>query len=191
MRAVERRISALVLMAGSYSWFARVDSKDPDIIALKKQVGEERLKKYVEEYRWQDPVNYVGHSAPAASLLRFPLGPPHRTLTAGREGHCPQAYRIYPGLRLLLARAQLGPPDYAPEPRICQVATSVLSHPILDNGDAGRFPSPWPSLPRGPSRGERSVGSRLPPSPPWAQGGEGSGFEFDSPISTLRERGRG
>ncbi len=127
MPAVEKRISALVLMAGSYSWFARVDSKDPEIIALKKQVGEERLKKYVEEYRWQDPVNYVGHSAPAASLLQFPPGPPHRTLTAGREGYCPQAYRKYPGLRLLLALAQLGPPDYAPGSRICQVANSVLS----------------------------------------------------------------
>ena len=68
----EKRINSFVLMAGGFADEEYVfDPNNADMRKLRERVGDEALRAYFREYAWDDPVNLVGHSAPAAVFLQF------------------------------------------------------------------------------------------------------------------------
>ena len=72
LAGVEKRIGSFVLMAGGFADEAYVfDEENPDMVKLRARVGDERLRDYFRTYAWDDPANFVGHSAPAAVFLQF------------------------------------------------------------------------------------------------------------------------
>jgi dienelactone hydrolase len=72
LAGVEKRIGSFVLMAGGFADQEYVfDSKNAEMQKLRERVGEATLHDYFRKYAWDDPVNFVGHSAPAAVFLQF------------------------------------------------------------------------------------------------------------------------
>ena len=72
LSGVEKRIQSFVLMAGSFAAEEYVlDPENQDMLAMRKQIGDEKIKAYLAKYSWNDPVHYVGHSAPAFVFLQF------------------------------------------------------------------------------------------------------------------------
>jgi dienelactone hydrolase len=72
LAGVEKRIGSFVLMAGSYSDEEYVfDTENEALLKLRERVGDERIRAYFRDYAWDDPVHFVGHSAPAAVFLQF------------------------------------------------------------------------------------------------------------------------
>jgi len=72
LAGVEKRIGSFVLMAGVFADEEYVfDSTTPAIVEFRKRIGEEALRDFFRQYAFDDPVNFIGHSAPAAVLLQF------------------------------------------------------------------------------------------------------------------------
>jgi dienelactone hydrolase len=75
LAGVETRIDSYVLMAGNYAteetYFA---SKDPKILAQRKQLGDEALRDYFYNYAWDDPAYFLGHTDRESILLQFASG---------------------------------------------------------------------------------------------------------------------
>jgi cephalosporin-C deacetylase-like acetyl esterase len=72
LAGVEKRIGAFVLMAGVFADEEYVfESKTPAIAEFRKRIGEEALRDFFRQYAFDDPVYFIGHSAPAAVLLQF------------------------------------------------------------------------------------------------------------------------
>jgi hypothetical protein len=75
LAAVEKRISAFVLMAGSYNdeEFLRNASSGP-VFEWKQQVGKEKFEQYIHDYVWDDPVHFIGHTDGHSIFLQFATG---------------------------------------------------------------------------------------------------------------------
>lgn len=72
LSAVEKRINSFVLMAGVFADEEYVfDPDNAEMMKLRGRVGDEPLREYFRKYAWDDPVNFIGHSAPAAVLLQY------------------------------------------------------------------------------------------------------------------------
>jgi dienelactone hydrolase len=72
LAAVEKRIGSFVLMAGNYADEEYVfDPNNPQMLAIRRRIGDDRIRAYAREYAWDDPVYFVGHAAPAAVFLQF------------------------------------------------------------------------------------------------------------------------
>jgi len=75
LAGVETRIDSYVLMAGNYAteetYFA---SKDPKILAQRKQLGDEALRDYFYNYAWDDPAYFLGHTDRESIFLQFASG---------------------------------------------------------------------------------------------------------------------
>jgi dienelactone hydrolase len=72
LSGVEKRINSFVLMAGGFANEEYVfDPDNPEMVKLRERVGDEAVRAYFQNYAWDDPANFVGHSAPAAVLLQF------------------------------------------------------------------------------------------------------------------------
>src|SRR5579859_1114969 len=75
LAGVETRIVAYVLMASGYSdeeeAFA---SNDPERMARIKEVGEGNVREYFQEYAWDDPVYFLGHTDRESIFLQFATG---------------------------------------------------------------------------------------------------------------------
>ena len=72
LAGVEKRIGSFVLMAGVFADEQFVfDSETPALVQFRKRVGEEALRDFFREHAFDDPVYFIGHSAPAAVLLQF------------------------------------------------------------------------------------------------------------------------
>ncbi len=72
LSGVEKRIGAFVLMAGVFADEEYIfDSKTPAIMEFRKRIGEEALRDFFREHAFDDPVYFIGHSAPAAVFLQF------------------------------------------------------------------------------------------------------------------------
>jgi dienelactone hydrolase len=72
LSGVEKRIQSFVLMAGSFAAEEYVmDPENQDMVAMRKQIGDEKIKAYLTKYSWNDPIHYVGHSGPAFVFLQF------------------------------------------------------------------------------------------------------------------------
>jgi cephalosporin-C deacetylase-like acetyl esterase len=71
LSGVEKRIGSFVLMSGVFADEEYVfDSNTPAIAEFRKRIGEEPLGGFFREYAFDDPVYFIGHSAPAAVLLQ-------------------------------------------------------------------------------------------------------------------------
>lgn len=72
LAGVERRIGSFVLMAGVYADEEYVfDPENEEMRKLRERLGEERVRRYFREYAWDDPVHFIGRSAPAAVFLQY------------------------------------------------------------------------------------------------------------------------
>ena len=72
LAGVEKRIGSFVLMAGGFADEAYVfDPENAEMVKLRARLGDERIRDYFRKYAWDDPANFVGHSAPAAVFLQF------------------------------------------------------------------------------------------------------------------------
>jgi len=72
LAAVDRRAKALVLVGGlGATRDAYVDSNEPDMVALRREVPAGQLQKYVEVVGVLDAVRYVPSAAPAPLLFQF------------------------------------------------------------------------------------------------------------------------
>jgi hypothetical protein len=72
LAGVETRICCYVLMASGYS--DQEDtflSRDPEILRLRKQVGDDTLREYFHEYAFDDPVYFTGHTDRESIFLQF------------------------------------------------------------------------------------------------------------------------
>lgn len=72
LAGVEKRINSFVLMAGGFS-----DEEylfDPDntaMLAVRKRIGDEKIRAFLRKYAYGDAAYFVGHSAPAAVFLQY------------------------------------------------------------------------------------------------------------------------
>jgi hypothetical protein len=72
LSGVEKRINSFVLMAGGFADEEYVfDADNADMRKLRERVGVEALRQYFRKYAWDDPINFISHSAPAAVFLQF------------------------------------------------------------------------------------------------------------------------
>lgn len=72
LSAVEKRIGSFVLMAGGFADEEYVfDSENAEMRKLRERIGDEKIREHFRKYAWDDPVNFIGHSAPAAVFLQF------------------------------------------------------------------------------------------------------------------------
>lgn len=83
LAAVEKRISSFALMAGVFADEEYIFSSSAiDVVQFRQKNGEEALRDFFREYAFDDPVHFIGHSAPAAVFLQFGEddgGIPHQT----------------------------------------------------------------------------------------------------------------
>jgi cephalosporin-C deacetylase-like acetyl esterase len=72
LSAVEKRIGSFVLMAGVFADEEFVfDSVTPAIVQFRRRVGEKALRDFFQQYAFDDPIHFIGHSAPASIFLQF------------------------------------------------------------------------------------------------------------------------
>lgn len=72
LTGVEKRIGTFVLMAGSFANEEYVfDPNNAEMRKVRARMGDATLRDYFRKYAWDDPVHFVGHSAPAAVFLQF------------------------------------------------------------------------------------------------------------------------
>jgi len=74
LSGVEKRIGTFVLMAGSFAVEEYVfDPANAEMRKVRALMGDAKLRDYFRKHAWDDPVHFVGHSAPAAVFLQFGL----------------------------------------------------------------------------------------------------------------------
>lgn len=73
LAAVEKRVGSFVLMAGAYADEEYVfDPANKSMLEMRRRVGDDEIiRAYFRDYAWDDPVHFVGHSAPAAVFLQY------------------------------------------------------------------------------------------------------------------------
>ena len=72
LTGVEKRIGSFVLMAATFADEEYVfDPENADMRALRQRIGDETLRVLFRKYVWDDPVYFIGRSAPAAVFLQF------------------------------------------------------------------------------------------------------------------------
>ncbi len=72
LAAVEKRIGSFVLMAGVFADEEYIfSSKAIDVVQFRQKNGEQALRDFFREYAFDDPVHFIGRSAPAAVFLQF------------------------------------------------------------------------------------------------------------------------
>lgn len=72
LSGVEKRLGSFVLMAGVFADEEFVfDSTTPAIVEFRKRIGEDALRDFFKQHAFDDPVYFIGHSAPAAVFLQF------------------------------------------------------------------------------------------------------------------------
>ncbi|HEV2804186.1 MAG TPA: hypothetical protein VGW57_04555 [Chthoniobacterales bacterium] len=75
LSGVEKRIGAFVLMAGVFADQEYIfDSTRPEITQFRQRVGDQPLRDFFQQYSFDDPIRFIGHSAPAAVFLQFGQG---------------------------------------------------------------------------------------------------------------------
>lgn len=72
LTGVEKRIGTFVLMAGSFAVEEYVfDPENKEMRKVRARIGEAKLREHFRNHAWDDPIYFVGHSAPAAVFLQF------------------------------------------------------------------------------------------------------------------------
>lgn len=72
LAGVEKRIGSFVLMAGVFADEDYIfSSQAMEVVLFRQKIGEQALRDFFREYAFDDPVHFVGQSAPAAVFLQF------------------------------------------------------------------------------------------------------------------------
>jgi dienelactone hydrolase len=72
LSGVEKRIGSFVLMAGVFADEEYIfDSTALDVTQFRQKVGDKALRDFFQQYAFDDPIHFIGHSAPAAVFLQF------------------------------------------------------------------------------------------------------------------------
>jgi dienelactone hydrolase len=72
LSAIEKRIGSFVLMAGGFSDEEYVfDPDNAEMQKVRQRIGVETLREFFRKYAFDDPVHFIGHSAPASVFLQF------------------------------------------------------------------------------------------------------------------------
>jgi dienelactone hydrolase len=72
LSAVEKRIGSFVLMAGGFADEEYVfDPENEGMVKTRQRIGDAAIRAYFRDYAWDDPIHFVGRSAPAAVFLQF------------------------------------------------------------------------------------------------------------------------
>ncbi len=72
LSAVEKRIGSLVLMSGVFADEEFIfNSVRPEVTQFRERMGEKPLRDFFQQYAFDDPVHFIGHSAPSSVLLQF------------------------------------------------------------------------------------------------------------------------
>jgi dienelactone hydrolase len=72
LSAIEKRIGNFVLMAGGFSDEEYVfDPDNAEMQKVRQRLGVEILRDFFRKYAFDDPVHFIGHSAPASVFLQF------------------------------------------------------------------------------------------------------------------------
>lgn len=72
LAGVEKRIGSLVLMAGVFADEEYVfDSTRTEVTQFRQKIGEQALRDFFRDHAFDDPIHYIGHSAPASVFLQF------------------------------------------------------------------------------------------------------------------------
>jgi hypothetical protein len=72
LASVEHRISSFVLMASGYSDEDETfSSKDPQVLAQRKLIGDDNLRTYFHDFPWDNPVHFLGHTDGESIFLQF------------------------------------------------------------------------------------------------------------------------
>jgi cephalosporin-C deacetylase-like acetyl esterase len=72
LAAVEKRIGSFVLMAGVFADEEYVFASNAmEVVQFRKKNGEAALHDFFRQYAFDDPVHFIGQSAPAAVFLQF------------------------------------------------------------------------------------------------------------------------
>ena len=72
LSGIEKRIGSFVLMAGVFADQEYIfDSTRTEVIQFRQRIGEKPLRDFFQQYAFDDPVRFIGHSAPAAVFLQF------------------------------------------------------------------------------------------------------------------------
>ncbi len=75
LAGVEKRIGSFVLMAGVFADEEYAfDSARVEITQFRQRVGDKPLREFFQQHAFDDPVHFIGHSAPASVFLQFGLG---------------------------------------------------------------------------------------------------------------------
>jgi cephalosporin-C deacetylase-like acetyl esterase len=72
LSGVEKRIGSFVLMAGVFADEEYIfDSTRTEVIQFRQKNGEKALRDFFQQYAFDDPIHFIGRSAPASVLLQF------------------------------------------------------------------------------------------------------------------------
>jgi pimeloyl-ACP methyl ester carboxylesterase len=72
LSGVEKRIGSFVLMAGVFADEEYIfESQTPAVTEFRRRTGEEALRDFFRQYAFDDPIYFIGHSAPSATFLQF------------------------------------------------------------------------------------------------------------------------
>jgi hypothetical protein len=72
LSGVEKRISSFVLMAGVFADEEYIfDSTRTGVVQFRQKIGDKALHDFFQQYAFDDPIHFIGHSAPAAVFLQF------------------------------------------------------------------------------------------------------------------------
>jgi len=72
LTGVEKRINSFVLMTGGFADQEFVfDPENAEMRKIRQRIGDGLIRDYFRKYAWDDPIHFVGRSAPAAVFLQF------------------------------------------------------------------------------------------------------------------------
>ncbi|HEX4630070.1 MAG TPA: hypothetical protein VH188_03830 [Chthoniobacterales bacterium] len=72
LSGVEKRIGSFVLMAGVFADEEYIfDSAALDVTQFRQKNGDKALRDFFQQYAFDDPIHFIGHSAPAFVFLQF------------------------------------------------------------------------------------------------------------------------
>jgi cephalosporin-C deacetylase-like acetyl esterase len=72
LSGVEKRISSFVLMAGVFADEQYIfDSTALDVTQFRQKICDNALRDFFQQYAFDDPIHFIGHSAPASVFLQF------------------------------------------------------------------------------------------------------------------------
>ncbi|MFL6521283.1 MAG: alpha/beta hydrolase family protein [Chthoniobacterales bacterium] len=72
LAGVEKRIGSFVLMAGELADEEYIfESAALDVTQFRQKNGDKALREFFQQYAFDDPVHFIGHSAPASVFLQF------------------------------------------------------------------------------------------------------------------------